>query len=164
MKMKSFLSCQTKFLQITFILLAMLSFASCSSSEKEDDEPLLDGKWSPMEWKQTEGGQPTEHDRYKHFFVVPCSGGTYKFTCLNYNVWMSSVYDNDVRYKANYNIGESGYPEFYYVYGDWFAVESFDNYLSITINENTTGAERLLGVDVWCMDISDYFYFKQKAN
>ena len=161
MEMKLLFSHQVKFQQIAFVLLMLLSFTSCSS-EKENDEPYQ-GTWAAMRWKQTEGGQPEKEGG--HEFVVPSSGDTYKFTCLNYSVEIANVWVDDVTYYANRITNNY---DLWHLSGEAFEVESFyrEPYgeLTITINENTTGSERKIRVNVWHLDIHDAFYFTQKAK
>lgn len=150
--MKSLLLHKMKFFQFIFALSFVLAFISCSENET-NEEPLRDGEWSSMEWKQIQGCSETD-DQY---LVVPSSGATYKFTCLNYDVWLNYVNIDGVSYYY-----DKDNP--FYLSGDSFEIEASDNELTVTIKENTTGSERIIYVGVWCMDVYDYFAFRQKAN
>ena len=65
-----------------FLLVILIGVAACGK-----DEPPI-GIWEEMKWE--EPGGLTKVDG---IYIVPVSGGTYKFTCKNYKPWIAEIFD-----------------------------------------------------------------------
>ena len=129
----------------TFVLLLVLlvGVASCGK-----DEP--DGMWEKMKWEEpsglTKGGDG--------IYLVPASGGTFKFTCKNYQPWIAQISDY---YELTSAQDVSSYQ------GSWYSVNCVKSEVTFTFRPLTDEDDtRELMVTLTAGDIFDYFKFIQR--
>lgn len=137
MKKKDFLR------MFLMVFIAMAGLTACS----EDEEWI--GRWPPMEWKtDVNMGEG-------HTVSVPAEGGTFLFSCTNYDgFWLSDIYE-DGRYI------EPTPPDFEHIAWKWGSVEVKENVLTVVISPNESGIERSIKIDTTAGDIFDHFTFNQ---
>ena len=112
------------------------------------DEP--DGIWAKMQWDV-----PSGLSQVDGVYMIPSSGGTYKFTCKNYKPWIELVLE--------YNMLPAPIADFHFCEGEWYSV-TCDNYdVIITFQRlgNDDEESRDLKVELTAGDIFDYFTFRQ---
>lgn len=125
---------------LLYIILSMLAYSSCRSE---------DGDWELMKWK-------TDADIKKGTVDVPVDGGTYVFTCKNYNLfWLSSVLENERSINIDIDKGK-------YATGEWSCISIAKNVMTVTISKNNNSFERILTVDMTAGDVFSSFTFRQK--
>ena len=112
------------------------------------DEP--DGKWAKMKWNV-----PSGLSQVDGIYMVPSSGGTYKFTCKNYKPWIGHVIE--------YNVLMPPIEDFHFCEGEWFSVTCDNNDVIFTFQPlgNDDEESRELEVVLTAGDIFDYFTFRQ---
>ena len=93
--MKSMIQKIGKLFFLCVSVLSVLSFAAC---DKEEEEEM--GKFEPMKWQQTD--YLTTEDNETTRYVVPSEGGSFTFTCKNYD----SLRLSQIKYERD---GESRY-------------------------------------------------------
>ena len=141
----------------TIAATAMLLAATLSSCSSE--EP--DGLWDPMKWK-TEVKVVKEDGQT--FTEVPAKGGTYEYTCKNYNrMWFYHVVE--AKQFNGYNTPDAK------VYENTDHLKRFDcpaasvdidgPHLAVTIKPNTTGQRRFIEIDVSVGDTGKTFRYRQ---
>lgn len=150
----------------TKVLLGFLFFALVTTvgltSCKEDP----DGFWEQMEWVPDFGKETF------HRISVPVEGGTYKYVCTNYSIWITSFringefitpedLEHDIKEDANrVPMGELS--------GEWFAASYKSSHeqgvLNVTISPNDSGEGRTCGIEVSAGDVSNHFSFEQKGQ
>ncbi len=125
---------------LSLVVLATM-LASCANR--------LDGDWDPMKWRTEalvgKGGKVR----------VPPQGGTYTFTCTNYSsIWLADIMEDGVLInKPN---------EFQHLMGAWSDSKTEKNLLTVTIQPNATGKQRVLEVSPTAGDIFARFVFEQQ--
>ena len=135
-----------KIWRLALALLAALSLASCSSS----DDP--EGKWDAMVWKAEVPIQTTDG-----VYNVSGKGSEFTFVCRNYSApWMADAVVNGAHYTPLRDAND-----YHSIAADWFKAEMSGNKLTVVIEANDSGEERLLQLTVTAGDIFYTFRFKQ---
>ena len=133
---------------ILVVMAAMLSFASCDSSEE-------DGDCDSMIWVAE--GQVQQTDG---IYLVPTDGGTTTFTCRNYSApWLDNA-----KSGTNYYYPPREENRYHTITADWFKAEIVGNKLSVTFDSNGSDQARPLVLIVTAGDIFHTFMFQQSAK
>ena len=66
---------------LLLMLVLLIGATACGKDEPDD-------KSAQMEWQE-----PAGITRVDGIYVIPASGGTYKFTCKNYKPWIEQIVD-----------------------------------------------------------------------
>ena len=136
----------TKTLLLLFVLL--IGAAACSK-----DEP--DGKWAKMKWEE-----PAGITKVDGVYVIPASGGTYKFTCKNYKPWISHIVEVSEEYEQIATLNDVHNCE-----GSWYSVKCEGNDVTVTFKPRPTDDyNHALQVTLTAGDIFDYFSFIQNPK
>ena len=147
---------------IKTLSLALLWLA-VSSSLCTHDEPL--GKWPKMEWVDHSG-----LSKNGDVYLVPSSGGTYTFSCVNYSSpWLSSAEDDDGVLWPGMKVTEDGDTllsydniDWFYISGSWYEAQCCKSDFSLSVAPLADGiTSRELCVTVTAGDIFDTFRFRQ---
>ena len=138
-----------KHLSKIFILvfITLLGFSSCGS-----DEP--DGKWDKMKWTNVNNLM-----NVNGVYLLPEEGGSYTFTCRNYNtIWISSVTVDGVQYALD-NDSRLAFN------GEWCTLKVEGNKLIITAQTMPGSLEtRNIDVTMTAGDIFDTINFSQRKD
>lgn len=134
-----------RYLKIAVLLMTVLiGVASCDKEE-------LVGNWPKMEWEKPAGIIDMDG-----VYVVPASGGTYKFTCKNYNPWISDIIEASMDYVLN---------DSHNCEGSWFSVKCEGKDVTFTFKPRPADDyNHALYVLLTAGDIFDYFAFIQNPQ
>ena len=133
---------------IFVMIAAMLSLASCDTSEKI-------GIWDSMIWETEAQIQKTDG-----IYHVPTDGGTITFTCCNYSApWIENAESGE-----NYYFPPREEGIYHTITADWFKAEIVGNKLSVTFDSNENSQARPLKLAVTAGDIFYTFRFEQSAK
>lgn len=145
-------------LSISLLLAPFLALTACN------DE---DGDWPPMKWEKTT--YATAKIEGQKYIQVPLQGGTYTFTCKNYDYfWLSNVNITTSGYgftiEKNINDGYFGAvwdtERGQYMQSDGCSVDIDGKTLNVKFDYSD--AQRTYKISVTAGDIFDNFYFEQR--
>lgn len=111
---------------ILLSLIAPIALFATTSCNKEGK----DGDWEPMKW--TKNTYATQKYADKTYYQVPSTGGSFTFTCKNYEkFWLSSVNITSAAYgyTVEKHIADG-------TYGKWDGRHYDDERCSIDISDN----------------------------
>lgn len=123
----------------------------------------LIGDWDPMEWK-------ADVKMKNHTVTVPPQGGTYQFTCTNYqSFWLSDIEEEIFDKVTNRLTVTYSYPkeddyDYRNIKGEWVEASVHGNVMTVAVAPNGTGRNRSATVVPTGGDIFDYFYFEQPVE
>lgn len=139
------------FLILAFGMAGLLT--ACSDS--------LDGTGEPMKWKTS---VETVKDAHGKYVSVPKEGGTYTFTCKNYDsFWFSDVVGNQDGKSQHYYPDDMKDPH-HIVVSSWAQMNCKGRDLIVEIQPNTGSSERTLTVGIQVGNIFGSFRFIQSAG
>lgn len=124
-------------------LLVVTGLTACGGT---DEPEILDGIWPPMEWSA----------EVEKNITVPAEGGTYLFTCTNYDSFWIAELEEDGQHT------ERDYDDFQHIQGAWLGAGVEENVMTVTIAPNTGESQRTARLTVTSGDIFDYFTFNQE--
>lgn len=136
-------------------LTSLLVLAACSEK---------DGDWDPMKWEKT--SYATTKIEGKKFIEIPQQGGTYYFSCKNYDSFRLSVVNITTsgygftieKHLVNDGFGNDWNP--YHMSSDGCTVDIEGN--TMTISFDYADAKRTYEVGITAGDIFDTFRFIQQ--
>ena len=134
------------------MLLMSVGLSGCDKK----DEPIV-GKWTPMKWE-------TDVTMDGHMVTVPQQGGTYQFTCTNYEgFWLAGLEEQTFDPDNKREVTIYSYPDDTYrtIKGVWADATVQGNVMTVTVSANDTGKSRTAVVMPTGGDIFDHFRFSQ---
>lgn len=132
---------------LSILLLVLIAATSCSK-----DEP--DGKWDEMEWKVPSGIVQLDDG----VFRVPVSGGSFTFTCENYEPWIVSITEHKEDTSVEYVMRKNEHA----FEGEWYSVNCAKKNVTFTFNPLSEGGVRALEITFTAGDIFCTFMLVQE--
>ena len=136
--------------QTFLLLLVLVAATSCSNNEP-------DGKWDKMKWKAPSGIEQFMEGYYK----VPIAGGSFTFTCENYEPWISTLTESGPSYSNKY---VHPIPDPHFLSGEWCSVSCVKKKVTFTFSPLDESQARTFEIALTAGDIFYTFLFVQDAR